>query len=253
MKPIKLILLFLLMLSLSLVMTLPASLIVAQVKLDKELQFGAIQGPWWSFSVDWLSFRGITQGETTVKFVPICLLSVSACFDVDNKHAHISFKKSLLNNSLSIEKSNFSISFEQLSPVMTSLFVKPTGSLTINISSLQWADNTLVDLSAKVNWLNVGVQGEDFDLGSVQAQVTHQPEWLTINLSDQSDKLDLSGTVKISKKGIIDSNVQLTTLSRFPNSLKSILQGVMVKRGKDIFEYKSKLNNRLIKQSNINF
>lgn len=253
MKPVKLIALFVLMLSASLLITLPASTVLSQIKLNKELQLGAVEGPWWSFNADWLSYQGITQEKTAFQFKPMCLLTAAICFDVSNAHADLKLKVSLITNSLSLSDSHFSMNFSQMTPMLSSLLVKPTGSVKVNVTSLQWQDNALIDLSATVNWLDVGVQGEDFNLGGIQANLTHQSQLITINLSDQSDTLDLSGIVKVSKAGVINSDVQLTTLSRFPTSLKSILQSVMVKRGKDIFEYKAKLNNRVIKNSNIRF
>ncbi len=243
--------LFIALLLVSLVITLPASIVLSEVKLDERIKIGAANGVWWSFSVDWISYQGVTLDKTQFDLNALCLIQIAVCMDVKNEQANLHLKKSLLNDELIVENSEFDIGFDQLTPWMKTMFVKPTGDLGINVTSLKLTQNTLLDLDAQINWYSVGAQGETFDLGTVKAQLNHQPNSIKMVLSDQSKKMDLSGQVVLSNTGLIDSQIQLKTLTGFPSSIKTVLQSVMQKRGRDIFEYKAKVNNKALKSLNI--
>ena len=253
MSKLKLTVVFMFLLLLSMVITMPASFVLKQIKLDKNVTFGAIQGSWWSFNADWVSYKEFVQQKIQVTLKPECLITVAICFDIDNEQAHISLKKSLLDDVFIVENSFFNSRFIELNPLLKTMLVKPSGSLEINIETFQFNQKVLLGLEGNVNWHSVGVEGEVFDLGSIGASIKHQPGLISLKLDDQSDKLDLSGDVKISNKGLINSNIQLTTLKNFPSSVKTIIQTIMKKRGNDIFEYKTKLSNQAIKRLKVNF
>ena len=253
MSKIRLIALFIIFLALSLVFTLPASFALKEVSLDKNLKIGAVHGVWWSFNVDWVSYQQMTLEKVKVKLNLSCLMSASVCVDVLNEQLDVQLKKPLFNNEILIENSTLDVDFDDLAPLMKTLFVKPSGSLAITIDRLQLNQQALIALEADIKWYAVGVQGEAFDLGTIQAKVSHQPQLINIVLSDQSNKLDLSGTIKLKQSGLMGSQIELTTREGFPTQIKSILQGVMHKRGRDTFEYQSKVDLPVIKKSHLEF
>jgi len=244
---------FLLFLLISLGITLPASLVLQKVTLDKKLTLGAVTGPWWSFNVAWLSYNQFTQENTRVSLNLSCLVTASICIDLENAQGTIHLGKALLNDDFSLENSHFKINFIDLNPLLKNLLVKPSGMIELKIDSLVLNKNILKTLSGDIYWHSVGVEGETFDLGTVQAKLSHQAKQINLKLLDQSDKLDLTGLVKINSNGLIDSNVQLKTLASFPSSVKTVVESMMRKRGRDVFAYKAKISNSLIKRLKVKF
>jgi len=253
MKTVKFIMIFIVLMLMSLILTMPASFVLKQITLDKKLSYGPIQGTWWSFNVEWISYQGVTFNKTHFSINPMCLLQASVCIDAKNDQAKVRLNKPVYNKDIRVEDSVLSMSFDQLSPFMTTLFVKPTGDFTLSIKNLTLSNQTITELAAILKWQNVGVQGESFNLGSIQANINHQPTLINIDLSDQSAVLDLSGKIKVSKTGFIDSQIQLKTLANFPSPIKTVIQSVMQKRGRNVFEYQSKLNIRQLKSLKIDF
>lgn len=236
-----------------LLLTLPASLVLKNIQLDNNVKFGNVQGAWWAFNIDWLSYQGLVFESTELTLKPSCLLKASICYHADNQQAHVEIGYSLIDQSIKLSNSDLGMNLSQLEGFLKTALVKPSGYLTINVDSISIKGNELTALEADVLWDQVGVVGEAFNLGNIKAALNHQPKIITINLSDDSDKLDLSGTVKVLQSGQIQNNIQLKTLQTFPEQLKTILQSVMNKRGNNVFQYSAKLNNSKIKTSGINF
>lgn len=253
MKTLNITLFFLFFLLISTFVTMPASFVLKYIPLDKSVSMGSVQGPWWSFTIDWFSYKEFIQVDNHIALKPSCLLAAAVCFDIDNQQAHIGLKKSLLDKNVVIENSFLNVDFFDLNPLLKTMLVKPSGSLEIKLGLLELNQQTLILLEGDIFWHSIGVEGESFDLGSIQSKVKHKSNEINLNLSDQSNKLDLSGHVTINKNGFIESDVQLTMLSGFPSSLKTLVQSTMTKRGRDTFEYKSKISNQKIKRLKLQF
>ena len=253
MKRLNLILIFLFFLILSLGATMPASFVLEQIKLDKNLKYGSVTGYWWAFNVDWLSYKDFLQEDTQIVLKLSCLMSASICLELDNDQGHIKVGKSLFNDDVFLEQSNYKVDFSELNSFYKNLLVKPSGVIEFKIDSLMLNKNQLLGLSGDIYWHNVGVEGESFDLGSVQARVSHQAKQIKLKLLDQSEKLDLSGDVKFRSNGLIESDIQLKTLDGFPASVKTVVESIMRKRGRDMFSYNAKVSNPSIKRLKVSF
>lgn len=241
------------LLLIALVLTLPASLVREQLTLDKDIKTGWVAGPWWSFDVEWLSYRGFVAEQVNVTFKPSCLFFMQACFEINNENIHLQLSQSLFSNTIELEDTELNVTFAQLSPLLPPLYIQPSGKINLIVEQFTWQQAEIINLKAKLNWLNAGVQGESFDLGTLQADIKHSTGKIQFELSDDSPVLDLSGQVSLASSGLLNTNVQLMGQAEFPEKLKSLLQTVMKRNNKNQLVFKNKQMLRSLQRAKIKF
>ncbi|MBL7002726.1 MAG: type II secretion system protein N [Gammaproteobacteria bacterium] len=233
-------LIFVVFLLLSLMATLPAALVLPELKLAKEIKYGNVNGVWWNSTIDWISYEQFKQVDIALKLDFSCLVLAKLCFTASNTQSHLLLSQSLISKELSIRNSQLQIDFSEINSLLTKLLIKPKGTLNLEISAINLKDNILNNLIADIAWHQVGVQGENFNLESVGAKVSHQKGNISFEFYDNSDKLDLSGFVTINAQGMLQADVQIKTLAKFPSTLKSVLQSGLRQAGNNIYHYKVK-------------
>jgi len=187
----RLLLVFLLSLSLFLLLNMPARQLFRVLTLPPGVAIGGLEGSLLSGRIARLGYRGVEFRDLTYRFAPSCLLRLAVCYRVANDAGDVSLELGLSPLSgMTIENSRLLLPLEQLGPLMQSLLVRPLGKLDAQIETAQVTrDRRLTALSAQVAWREAGLEGEPRRLGDFLAVLERSEQGIRVRLADQPGAL----------------------------------------------------------------
>lgn len=249
----RLILLWGIFFSLFLLVTIPAERIINELKIDPKFEYGSVSGPWWEFEFDWLEYQSVSLNNVKVKLQFNCLISLETCAEISTGNHLLNLHYSLSDGTLYLKNSKLDADLEDYNSLMKKLLIKPKGKILLAISELSWHQKNLKSLNATAYWSDVGVQGEDLNLGQLNAKIILKEQNIQINLNDGFEALDLTGEISIASSGRANINIQTKLNNQTPDNVRVLIENGMKKIGIDQYGYQSKQNIRALKRSGISY
>ena len=225
----------------SVIVTMPAQWVLQQLPANSAMKWGNATGSWHHFSLSWVGYKTLVWSDVNVELKASCLLSAQVCLNIHNEDNTIQLTGHLLDKILTVSSTEITLDLSDIQTLLPPLLVQPTGGLKLQIEQLAVEQpNRLTALAGKLQWSSIGIQGEQFNLGNVIAKASYQQPYIVIKLNDQSQVMDLNGTIKLDKQGQVISNINIKPLKGFPSSIKSLITSSMQRQATGFYSVNSR-------------
>jgi hypothetical protein len=232
---------FLLVLLVSVVTNMPARQLYRVVQIPPSLKVYGLSGTVAHARVEQLSVQKFSLSDVRLDWQPLCLLKAAVCYHIysDDKELQGILQLALMSGEMTLEQGRIVLD-SQLLQQFTTLLVKPKGRFDIELETLSMKDRKLLNLNAKINWLNAGIEGEEQLLGNYQALAVMTDEGFNIDLSDKDSLLKLQGEILLQWSGEYSADVKLEARPGLKPSIKSALELFAQRSGLDRYSIRKK-------------
>ena len=241
---------FLLCLCLGLILNMPVTHLLAQVKLPASVRLSGVDGTILHGQIHRLSIDRIQIDSIDYQARTSCLLSLQVCYwlDFDQGHGHVG--ASLLDQSLGLEDFQIEYPLANLSAYADKLLVQPSGNLLVDIGSMSVKHNKLQDISAKALWREAGVAGESINLGDYELTLNSEKQAYQFTLRDKKAELSVDGKGELKSNGQYTANISIESQPGLNNQIKTALEFIAKKQGLNRYNIRQtgKLPNHLMSQ-----
>jgi hypothetical protein len=237
MKPIwKPALFFVFCLAIFLIINVPVGLILNQLALPKNFKLNGVKGQITSGRIATVEAHNFPFRDINYQTDLSCLLSLHVCYQVNyqNGKAYISFNP--LTNITQIKQFDVEYSLVELLPLMGQMLVKPAGEIKlkfnqINIHHLNVNQIKIGHIEGLALWRNVGIVGEDINLGDYQFEVEREDSSYRFKLTDRQAVQVIDGTGRLKSNGEYLLDIKIQADSSLDDNIKSMLALVAKKKG----------------------
>lgn len=232
--------LFVVILLLSLMVNIPARQALRIIKLPPEVQIQGLKGTVSSGDIEVLAYQGYNLKNVHFDNQPVCLLKASICYRLysDDHELLVNFEANPLTRRVSITHSKIKLR-SQIFENIPKLLVKPRGQFYINIKDLILIEMKLSALTASVQWMDAGIEGEDQIFGNYLANISQHSEQINIRLSDQNSLLSVEGDIDVKWNGRYQLDLKFETSPSLNPSVKSVLELSAKRTGLNRFSIKN--------------
>ncbi|MFT5548626.1 MAG: hypothetical protein ACI9CO_000542 [Candidatus Azotimanducaceae bacterium] len=237
MKPIwKLALFFVFCLAIFLVINVPVVLILNQVALPKGIKLNDVKGQITSGHIAVAHVNNFPIRDINYEADLFCLLSLRVCYQINYQNGKATISFNPLTSNTEIRQFDVEYSLAELSPLMSQLLVKPAGELNLKFNRINIHHNNVNQIKighidGLALWRNVGVVGEDINLGDYQFEVAREDNSYRFKLTDRQAALGMDGTGRLKSNGEYLLDIKIQADSGLDNSIKSMLTLAAKKKG----------------------
>ena len=232
---------FLLVLLVSALANMPARQLYRIAQVPPLLNIYGLSGTVSDARIEQLSYQKLTLSDVRLVWQPLCLFKAAVCYHIQSpdKELQGDVQLSLLTGEVTLNRGRIVLDSSILQQFAT-LLVKPRGVFDIEVEKLQIKDNKLLNLLAKINWLNAGVEGEDQLLGNYQALVTTAQDGLQVALSDNDSLLKMQGELRLLWSGEYNTDIKLEARPGLKPSIKSAVELMAQRSGLNRYSIRKK-------------
>ena len=191
-----------------LIIYFPASIFISVLKLPGNIKVSGISGTAWSGNIQTVYISGIKLGRLSWKLHPAYLIlgTVAADISVDGQQQYFnSWVKLSPAGKVELEDTRFEINLSSLQPLTYGMPVSYSGSVTGHFPVSRFYKNHYVALNGKLSLAKlemISPQRQAF--GDFDMDFRAEKEGMTsAQLKDKSELLSVSGTLTLSKKGLL--------------------------------------------------
>jgi general secretion pathway protein N len=229
-------LIFLPLLGIALLLTLPLRLLVENITVPPELKLEGITGNVFSGQIDRLTIRKFPVHQVKYQFDFTCLLGLSICLDTEFLEGQLILSYNPLSKQLEIINGDLEIPFATPGLLPPTLFVKPSGSIILHDIRASTQSQIIQNVSTRAVWQNAGIEGEDVKLGDFEFNLNRTGPEYEITIRDLDAMITVNGNIIVNQKGNYISTATLSAKPGLPSSIKSALELVARKKGLNKFE-----------------
>jgi len=222
---------FLFCLVIAILINMPISLLLAQVKVPGNIRISGLQGtPLNGHASELLVNRfSIRQLEYRADFS--CLLEARLCYRLKFEDGTAMLRFEPISKTIEITGLDADIPMQKLSVLSNQLLVSPSGSLRLNIDKLAIRQGKLVDISAFAIWQDAGIIGEDFNLGDYRLEVEKGIDQYRFTLKDNDGILEIDGKGILASDGKYSLNINIRARPGLDSQVKNVLELIARKKG----------------------
>jgi len=241
---------FLLCLCFGLILNMPVTHLLAQVKLPPNIRLSGVDGSILHGQIHRLSIDRVLIDNIDYEARTSCLFSLQVCYwlDFDQGHGHIS--ANIIDQSLGLEDFQIEYPLANLSAYADKLLVQPSGNLLVDVDSMSVMDNKLQDISGKALWQEAGVAGESINLGDYELTLNSVKQAYQFTLRDKKAELSVDGKGELKSNGQYTANISIESQPGLNNQIKTALEFIAKKQGLNRYNIRrnGKLPNHLMSQ-----
>jgi hypothetical protein len=222
---------FLFCLVIALLINMPVSLLLAQVKVPDNIRISGLQGTAFNGQVNELLVNQISIRQLKYQFDFSCLLAASFCYRLNFEDGTAILGFEPISKKIRISELNADIPMQKLSVLSNQLLVSPSGSLRLEIANLAVKQGKLVDISGIATWKDAGIMGEDFNLGDYLLEIEKGIDIYRFTLKDVDAQLDINGKAILASDGKYSLNIDIGARSGLDTRVKNVLELIARKKG----------------------
>ncbi|MFK5913450.1 MAG: type II secretion system protein N [Woeseiaceae bacterium] len=196
-----------------LIINLPASLVISNIDLPREVRTSSVSGTLWSGKINDVSVSGISLGEMSWELHPLALLIGHVSTDV-SFHRQSEFITSAvvlsLSGSVELEETRFNLDISSLRPLTYGLPVTYLGQASGYFPSVYFLKNEHVGINGKLTITGLEITSpQQQNFGDFSVVLKAENEGLTSGkVKVINSPLNVNGDLTLSKTGHFNSTIK---------------------------------------------
>ncbi len=222
---------FLFCLVIALLINLPVSLLLAQVKLPDHISVSHLRGTAFNGAASELLVNAYPIRQLEYQAELSCLLTASLCYRLKFEDGTARLRLEPISNTIEITGLDADIPMQRLNQLSNQLLVSPSGNLKLDVDRLAIKQGKLADISAIAIWQDAGIIGEDFELGAYQLEVEKGIDQYRFTLKDNDAMLEIDGKAILATNGKYSLNINIKARPGLDPQIKNVLELIARKKG----------------------
>jgi len=222
---------FVLCLCLALIINMPVSHVLAQIKLPNNISLLGVNGTLFGGNIDSIVFNKIQLIDLDYDFRPGCLFKLKVCYAIDADQGQGLISANPVDQSIDLIGFEINYPLVNLAALSDKLLVRPSGDLQIFIDTLNLKQQRVGQVNARVIWLQAGIVGEAIELGDYELTIKQASQGYQFEIKDRKAVLTVNGNGQLKASGQYSMNITIQSQPGLDQAIKSALEFIGKKKG----------------------